>query len=123
MKVKLRLVYPGDFRQSEASLLQEALKEFPDLKLGPEDCVMLVATSGKLAVFASGFRDMDLVTAKAGHSRVIFSSKVRICDGGRIDPRMIVNLAEQVGLEIVGLKRFESYYRELRAERQSEAAE
>lgn len=115
--MRLRYVYRGDFRKSEVTLYNEAIKEAgTDLAAG--DCILLVSGNGKQLRFVHGFRDMDVVGGrtkeKTGRMTKVMTSAVHRIDGpGAWNPLMLSNYASKAGIELEGLRKFESYYREL----------
>jgi hypothetical protein len=116
--MRLRYIYRGDFRKSEVTLYDEAMKEAKDLNLGSEDCILLLSGNGKQMKFVYGFDDVSVIGGRTGaatgrQTKVYASEVVRIHGPGGWSPKMLVNYAEQAGLELSGLKRFETYYKHL----------
>ncbi len=104
----LREVAEGNFRNSEKTLFSEWSKNNTALQ-GANDIVVFVAKTRTLMYFVHGHR---VVRGTDTIHRVLWSEKLRL-EGGTWNPLMLVNYAERVGIKLVGLKRFEEFYRKL----------
>jgi len=113
-----RLVLIGhcDFRCSEWTNLNRVLKK-NKLELGKQDVVAMVSGNGKQIVFAyahDSFRYEDYRGA-VKPAGVVQSVKYRLTGGGTWSPDMLATYAESVGIDLIGLKRFEAYYKAIKA--------
>lgn len=108
----LRAVVEGDFRKNEATLYNEYLKKNP-APFG-DSVILFISLSRNQMVFVHGFEALA-DKSKHGIRRVLWSERLRL-DRGTWNPLMLVNYAERVGLHLVGLKRFENFYRALTKE-------
>lgn len=115
--LRLRYIHRGDFRKSEWTLTQEALQVIKGLKLGPEDCIMLLSGTGKMIKFVFGLIQHDGVMDSGGHTRtakMLPSRTYRMVEGGTFHPLMIANYADELGLTLEGLKKLDKYLEEER---------
>lgn len=119
--LRLKLIRRADFRKSANTMIEEALKEAENLKLGPSDCVLMISGTGKVLRFVFGFLQHEQVS-RAGKAlgravRVLPSRDYRICDGGTWNPYMLKDYAAEIGLDLQHLKKFEAHLRsELRGD-------
>lgn len=117
LRVRLRHIMRGDFRKSEETLTNEVMKEIRDLKLGQRDAICMLSSNGKILRFVFGFLEDDMIDAK-GHTvqdkrtRILPSRQYRITQHGTFNPLMLANYAESMGIELIELKRFESYVKQ-----------
>lgn len=121
-QLKLKFIYRADFRKSEETLLNEAMKEVKHLDLGPHDCILLMSGNGKIMRFVFGFLEHEAVN-KLGKpmnqiTKVLPSRTYRICDHGTWNPYMLANYAAEIGIELAHLKKLEAH---LKAEAAEEA--
>jgi hypothetical protein len=105
--LKLRLVYKTDFRKNESTNYEAAVKEH-ELTLRGDDVVLLVSKAWNQLIFV--WRPTEMEGAR-GPIRVVSSRRLRL-QGGSWNPLMLANYAGSVGLELNGLKLFESRYQE-----------
>lgn len=111
-EIRIRYVYFGDFRRSEATLLEEVLKIAKDLKLSKNDCVLMMSGRRTVLRFVFGFREVEQIGG-AKHeflgkaTRYVHSRTYRIVDGGSFNPYMLKNYAEEIGLSPAGIRRYE----------------
>jgi hypothetical protein len=117
--MRIRYIFRGSFQKNEVTLFHEAMTEAGELTLGHDDCILLVSQSEKLLKFVwrqitTSRKNVDGTNGKL--STVVSSQLYRIVDGGTWNPLMLANYAEQVGIQLEGLKKFEQYYRALRAD-------
>lgn len=93
----------------------EAMKKHKGLTLSSDDCVLFVSGSGKILRFVYGFTEQSVVNAAQRYTgdqtQILESSVYRIVGAGRWNPLMLKNYADDCGLELVGLKRFEEHYK------------
>jgi hypothetical protein len=110
--LRLKLVAEVDFRKSEVTNWTELAKKGMIARhLGENEVVLLVNKKRTQIVFVSA--------AKAWPGRkhaisIVHSRRLRITSGGSWNPLMLNNYAEEVGISLIGLKRFEDYYEELK---------
>jgi hypothetical protein len=120
-KMRLRLIYEANFQKTEVTLLTEALEE-SGLELKRGDCVLLVSMSKKILKFVFGVRDLGEMMGSNGkvyadrHTKVCESKTYRITQGGTFNPMMLQNYANELGIELAHIKRYEEHLKaELRA--------
>ena len=110
---RLRKVAHCDFRCSEWTNLQSAIKEHK-LSMNPNDVIAMVSSNGKQVVFcytheAIKYKDFRNITKDTG---VVQSVRYRITGSGTWNPLMLRNYAEKCGIDLPGLKKFETYFDE-----------
>ena len=115
--MRLKLIHRGDFRKSELTLFNEAMKAHKGLKLGSDDCVLFISGNGKILKFVYGFTEQEVMRYSTkettGNTTKILESTVYRIDGsGTWNPLMLRNYADAAGVSLIGLKRFEQHYRE-----------
>jgi hypothetical protein len=118
IKGRLVLIEHCDFRRSEWTNLQLMLKE-SKLTLGKSEVVAMVSGNGKQIVFCYAhdrFSHADF-RGQPQDVGVVQSIRYRLTGSGSWSPTMLSEYAAAVGLELIGLKRFESYYKAIIAER------
>jgi hypothetical protein len=118
IKGRLVLIEHCDFRRSEWTNLQLMLKG-SKLTLGKSEVVAMVSGNGKQIIFCYAhdkFSHADF-RGQPQDVGVVQSIKYRLTAGGSWSPTMLSEYAAAVGLELIGLKRFEKYYKAIIAER------
>jgi hypothetical protein len=113
IEVSLRYMEQVSFRQTEATSFMEFSKKHPDVvkNLKGDDAIAFVSLMGDQIVFVHGFREL---ASDHGIPRLaLFSQRIRLTSG-QWSPRMLQNYAEDVGLKLRGIKRFEEIYKEER---------
>jgi hypothetical protein len=120
--MRLRYIHHGDFRKNTVTLYNEVQKRAPGLKLGSEDCVLVVSGTGKILRFVYGFDDLEVIggrtkLATGNMTRVLQSEEYRIDGAGTWNPLMLRNYAEALGIQLAGLKRFEESFQALQAQK------
>lgn len=118
-RLRLLLIHYGDFRKSELTLFTEVTKKNRGLKVGATDVVALISGNGKQVKFIHGFTQMAVIGGRTmeetGKStRILKSDTFRIDGAGSWNPLMLANYAAAVGIELIGLKKFEETYRKLK---------
>jgi hypothetical protein len=114
MLIALRLKYVGeaDFRMNEESQARVYSKILADLNANEVIC--LFSKTGKMMRFIwkpQSFNGLNEVgIRRKGIYGVIQSMMHRITDGGTWNPLMIRNYANEIGLDLTGLKRMEDHY-------------
>lgn len=111
IKVKLVEIKEADFRLSEASNFAKIPKgRRESLKFGEAIC--FISRTGNQIVFVHRSDDMGK-TARGKERRVVYSTRLRLTRGSW-SPDMLANYADDVGLQLIGLKRFETLHAKLR---------
>jgi hypothetical protein len=118
-RLRLLLIHYGDFRKSELTLFNEVAKKNRGLKVGKHDVVALISGNGKQIKFIHGFTSMEVIGGKTREvtgrkTRILQSDAFRIDGAGSWNPLMLANYAAAVGIELIGLKKFEETYRRLK---------
>jgi hypothetical protein len=121
--MRLKYIAQVDFRKSEETNFLEnhvvkrgrKFDKRPALKPGEVAC--LIASSGKQIVFVY---NPDLAVDQGDDERsVLHSERLRLTSGGRWDPIMLGNYANQVGIQLEGIKLFEEHFEEMKLERRN----
>jgi hypothetical protein len=117
-KVRLRRVARGDFRKSEHTLFNELPVAFRR-KLKGTDAVCFISGTGNQVVFVYGFTSVGMTQAIGPHKSrrygIVTSVRLRLT-GSTWNPLMLQNYADECGIELAGIKRFEDHYEKLRKE-------
>jgi hypothetical protein len=105
--MRLKLVQEVDFRKSEQMNFEEVMKK-EQLVLGPNDVVAFYSRRGNQVAFiwrptAINFADYG---KRPGTATVVRSLRLRLSNR-TWDPMMLQNYANDVGLVLEGLRRFE----------------
>lgn len=116
IRLRLRHIVSADFKRNEATHLQDYEKEHGVVHLGKDDCILFVSRSGHIMRFVFGWTNEIAGLAK----HVLSSYSLRCARGESWEPLMLGNYANEVGITLVGMKRFEEYYRHLLIEREKE---
>jgi len=112
-KIRLRAIkFDVDFRKSEHTNYKifKKSKKYPgDLKSG--EAFLFVSKSGNQLIWIIyvGVTGIDIGTPK----EIVDSRRWRII-GGQWNPLMLANYAEDVGVTLVGIKKFEELYAKTR---------
>ncbi len=109
-EVVLCAVEEGSFRNSEKTLFAAWSKSKGNTLTGTNDIVIFVSLTRNIMYFVHGHR---VVRGSDSITKVLWSEKLRLDTGDTWNPLMLVNYAERVGLKLVGLKRFEEFYKKL----------
>lgn len=113
MRLKLRaIVSDADFRKNEATLYEEfkASRSYPG-KLRANECFLFLSKSrNQLLWFFSDVRMTDGWTKQIA----VYDSRRWRIKSGTWHPFMLANYAADVGIELVGIKRFEEIHDERR---------
>ncbi len=111
-KVKLVEIKEANFRQSEATNFAKLPKSRREsLKNGEAIC--FVSRMGNQLVFVHKGGEFGK-TVQGKERRVVYSTRLRLTRG-TWNPIMLADYADEVGLELLGLKKFEVHYDKLRA--------
>jgi len=113
-QLRLKAVIQCSFTRSEATNLElfRRASHFPG-ELAAEEAFLFLAKTGNQVIFI--FRAPVLrLEGQTKVRRVVDSRRLRI-SGGAWSPLMLQNYANAVGLNLVGIKRFEQLYDESRA--------
>jgi hypothetical protein len=127
--MRLRLVVTADFRKTEATNWDELRAAYdksrgaepgtipPDVKKG--EVVLMLSTLRNQLVFVYPPYEAQFNGTTV---KIVASRRLRI-EGGRFDPRMLANYAEDVGLRLEGMKRYEEYFAEMQVRARQHRAE
>ena len=106
-ELRLRQVsFVGDFRRSEVSNMEEALKRRP-MKLRKGDCILIVNSRGTQAYFIEAKATIE--DRRRVQRSAIISHKCRLLSG-HFDPGMIAAYARMVGIDIGDPTKFTRAY-------------
>ena len=116
LKLRLKAIIPrADFRKSEETLYREYAKSRAyqgQLKRG--EAYLFWSKSGNQLLWF--FRDPSAIEGSKYEYEVVDSRKWRVT-GGTWHPFMLANYAEEVGIDLIGIKRFEEIIDEQRGKR------
>jgi hypothetical protein len=107
VKVKLVEIVEANFCKSEATNFN-ALPKTRRNNLGRGEAICFVSKSGNQLCFVHRQSTVGK-TVRGLDKQVVYSTRLRL-SRGTWDPTMLANYAGEVGLELVGLKRFEDYH-------------
>lgn len=102
------------FARSEATNLAKTLTEKEHEALGKDDVVLFVSKGGGQLVFVWGWENFEMDGRP--EREVLRSERLRL-KRGTWNPLLLANYAEEVGIKLDGLKRFEEHYARARGER------
>ena len=124
MRLKLKAIcFDIDFRCSERTNYDKfrASGKFPGV-LRTGEVFLFLSRGGDQLVWLinAGESQLNLAGKKARIYEVTDSRKWRISRGGTWNPMMLANYAEEVGIELIGIKKFEVLYNEHREARLAE---
>ncbi len=120
MRVRLKAIkFDVDFRKTELTNYDtfSRSRSFPG-QLSANEVYLFISKSGNQLVWILNMSEVDAPRPnKRGRTnrRMIDSRKWRIEGGTSWSPMMLQNYAQDVGLDLVGFKRFEDLYDERRA--------
>lgn len=104
--VTLKKIEVADFRKSEATLYDDFA--WRNRRLGglkKNEVILFISLTGNQCIWIIN------VTHNPSGRRIVDSRRWRV-EGGVWNPLMIANYAEQVGLRLKGIKKFEEYFTE-----------
>jgi hypothetical protein len=80
--------------------------------MNQNDVIAMVSSNGKQVVFCYAHEDItyDDFRAVTKDTGVVQSIRYRITGSGTWNPLMLRNYAEKCGIELPGLKKFETYF-------------
>lgn len=107
-KIKLKAIqFDVDFRYSEFTIYQEFKKNksFPG-ELGASEAFLFVSRSGNQLLWVLNVTKID---AKSSQQTLIDTRRWRL-SGSTWHPFMLQNYAAEVGLELIGIRRFEAIH-------------
>ncbi len=119
-RIRLKAIkFDVDFRKSELTNYDSfrRSKLWPG-ELGTNEAFLFVSRGGNQLVWVLNVSSVEATHAdKRGYldRRMIDSRRWRIEGGTSWNPMMLQNYANEVGLELIGFKRFETVYEERRA--------
>ena len=110
LKLRLKLIATVNFTYSEAENFKDVMKKNPGVHLGPGDVVLLQSQSGGQMVFMYrpvdlNFETMECAGARRGGATAYKSVRLRL-SRSTWNPLMLQDYANEVGLELEGLRRF-----------------
>jgi hypothetical protein len=111
-KLRLKAVIQCSFQRSEATNLFQFRKQshYPgDLNAG--EAFLFLSKQGNQLIFV--FRSPVSFDAPSGKSWEVIDSRRLRLTGGTWSPYMLQNYANEVGLHLVGIKRFEQVHDEM----------
>lgn len=115
IKVRLKEIYHASFSRSEMTNYRE-WKEESGRDLGNGEALCIVSLTGNQMVFVWKPIPFQSITpngsSKVHQSEVFLSVRIRMDIAGWWEPRMLRDYANQVGLELIGLKRYEEFFNE-----------
>ena len=104
--VVLRQIETVDFRKNERTCWREFIAKHRNFVLRPDESLLLLSKSLNQLCFVYGTTKLDDVP---GGLEILASVKFRI-SGGTWNPLRLKEYANEVGLELVGLKSFTQHY-------------
>jgi hypothetical protein len=123
--MRLKLIAMANFQYSEADNFNAVMKKHPHITLGPDDVVVLFSQSKNQIVFMYRTTELDFSQRpseddtgfgrRKGKATVYNSKRLRL-SRSTWDVMMLQNYANEVGIELDGLKRFEDIYEGSRRE-------
>lgn len=103
--MKLKHVEKMAFSQGEHTMYKKLCDTYPHLSvLSKNDVILVISLTGNQLVFIHGFTSVDGLNA-------LHSERLRLPNHRPWNPTMLVNYAEQVGITLEGLRRFEDILR------------
>lgn len=121
--VRCQYVHPVSFRKTEATNYEELPDDVKALLKTPHDVVCFVSMSRDQVVFVSKPGELKTTSEWRKRSKarknikgltVIYSRRLRL-PRGAWNPLMLANYAQQLGLKLIGIKKFEEHYKQLAA--------
>ena len=106
IQVRLKEIYETSFARSEMTNYRLWRKE-TTRSLAAGEALCIVSKTGNQMVFVW---KPKLITYGGSNAEAFLSVRIRLDSTKWWDGRMLRNYANQVGLELVGLKRYEQYY-------------
>lgn len=103
--LRLKLVADVNFQHNEADNFNEVIKKHKVDQLGPNEVVCLKSLGGAQIVFMYRPREVDLTSGR-GTAMIYRSVRLRLTRS-TWNPMMLQNYANEVGLVLEGLRRFE----------------
>ena len=112
------IVWPADFRRSDATLYAE-LPAAVRRELKGDDVVCFVSGTGNQVLFVYMQRKVGLIRntrlKKTRPRQLTHSVRLRL-NAGRFSPDMLANYAAECGIQLRGIKSFEDHYAYLLSE-------
>lgn len=111
MRLRLRQIFKDvDFRFSELTIYEKYTPVQVRESLRPGDAALFISRSGSQLLWVLHYGEM---AAQKTQRTVIQSMKLRV-SGGYWNPLMLQNYANEIGIELEGIKRFEELFGEQR---------
>jgi hypothetical protein len=110
-KIRLRAIkFDVDFRKNEWTNYNEfkRSRSFPgDLKAN--EAFLFVSKSGNQLIWILNIIDSYVVSEGRVNKQIVDSRRWRITSSQTWDPLMLANYAIEVGIELIGIKKFEDH--------------
>ena len=107
LHLRLRLVATVDFRHGVPFHYDELKKSNRLDEVRADECILLVSQTGTRVAFV--FREANTTSRNGEPVKVVSSFQLALDRRTPWSPLMLQNYAEQVGIELLGLKRFEDH--------------
>jgi hypothetical protein len=108
--MRLKLVATVDFRQNEATNFDALMKEH-QMRLTSDEVVCMLSTNKRQIVFV--YRPKEIAVSRYGNrdgtATAYHSEKLRL-SRSTWEPLMLQNYAQEVGITLDGIRRFEDIY-------------
>ena len=117
-QIRLRAIrFDVDFRCSEWTNYEtfRRSKKFPG-ELRPHEAFLFVSKKGDQLVWIMNVGEYEFENGRLLTRNIIDSRRWRITSGGTWNPMMLADYAEEVGIDLVGIKKFADLYIESRSQ-------
>jgi len=107
--------WPADFRRNSETLYNEVPKSVRD-RLKRDEAICFVSGTGNQVMFIYKAATVGMTQGNSLHKprkRTLVTSVRMRLNVGSFNPEMLANYADEVGIELVGLRRFEERYEHL----------
>jgi hypothetical protein len=113
-RIRLKAIKYADFRKSEWTNYKEFKRSrtFPG-ELGRNEAFLFVSGTGNQLVWL-----LNIADGPMGHP-IVDSRRWRFTGSSSWNPMMLANYAEEVGIELVGIKKFEDSFKAKQAKKRS----
>ncbi|MCK5617304.1 hypothetical protein KAR91_86370 [Candidatus Pacearchaeota archaeon] len=104
-RIKLKAIKYVDFRKSEWTNYQEfkKSKKFPG-ELTHNEAFLFISNTGNQLIWM-----LNVANGPLGH-RIVDSRRWRFTGTSSWNPLMLANYAEEVGIELIGIKKFQEIF-------------
>lgn len=112
-ELKIRKFVHGDFRKSEESNFNELIESGGEPPLKKGEGIVFISKNNKQLVFVEPAEEFDFSPreGKTKKVKVLASQRFRI-SGAKWTPEMLAEYADMANIKIVGIKRFDWYFKE-----------